>query len=350
MRLAKITDTSNKKTPKNHINKAKRAIKHARPIHHRIILHPISIFTLLCVGVFIISWTYKAYADSFVVTAKVAAHPPLTAATIEFPASSTVFNTNTVVIKGSCPVNSYIVLYRNAALSGVDSCSVDGTYAIQTSLYPNINVLKVQVFNQTDDPGPMTPEITVRYDTSKTAASGGTGLSKSEINSTNEQSADLPLITSSFSYQTFYTDTAFQWNVEVSGGSAPYQLNTNWYDSMASTQQVSSSHTVQLSHTYKRQGHYRVLIKVIDSKGSVGILQLVAIIRIPGSAIVNKLLPENSGRSFVSQGFTLVAQHLLAVAWGSYATVSLMAISFWLGERQKVAVLIRTKQSVYHRH
>ncbi len=360
MKKAKAKKTSEKiivkKTSKSPRKKAKLVVKRARPIHHRIVLHPISIFTLLCVGVFIVSWTYRANADSYVVTAKVAAPALVDAATIDSPRDGAVYGTNTITVSGQCPANSYLVLYRNAAMSGVATCSVTGTYDIQTSLYPGTNILKVQDYNLTDDPGPTTPVITVTYNPPISPVinvpSGNPNTSPTQnttyVNYPDGQlpvPEDIPLITATFTYQTFEPGAQFEWKLDVNGGTAPYNLLTNWGDDTTSVQTVDKPSLVRISHVYKKSGHYNIIVKITDAKGSVSILQLVAIIKVPGSLVFNGSLPHDEGKgSFLTSGAGLIARHWLAIVWSSYATVTLMAISFWLGERQKVAELLRSRQ------
>lgn len=363
MKTVKSTKKSVRKTPKSHIKRAKLAVKRARPIHHRIVLHPISVFTLLCVGVFIVSWTYRANADSYVVTAKVAAPALTSTATIDSPTDGTVFKISSTSVNGTCPPSSYVVLYRNAAMSGAAVCS-SGTYTIQTSLYPNSNILKVQDFNITDDPGPSTPTITVIYDApiippqnpvpngTGTPVSGNTPIPEKTVTVKETASTlDLPLLTSNFSYKTFDTNAVFEWEVQVSGGTLPYQFDTNWGDGTTSTQKVDKAQTVRISHRYKKAGQYKVLVTLVDSAGFATKLQLVAIITQPRGVAIHSSVPTGDGEaSIIGSGMLLLARHWLAVAWGSYATVTLMAVSFWLGERQKVAALIQLKHGVRHRH
>ncbi len=354
----KVRTTKTRKSPRH---RAKLVVKKNRLFHHRIVLHPLTVFLLLCTGVLIMSWTYRAAADTYIVTGKVAAPALVDAATISAPTNGANFSASQTVVEGTCPVSSYVVLHRNAAISGMALCAANGTYQIQTSLYPNSNILKVQDFNLTDDPGPSTPEVTVTYSPlipphSSTPAAGsgttGTNLNPSSSSSQTPAAIDLPLLTSNFSYQTFASNKPFTWSVEISGGIAPYELVSNWGDGTTSTQQVAIAQVVVVSHVYKKPGHYKVIFKIIDARGSVSILQLVAVIRIPGSIAINNTRPSNSGNRnpLLSAGTLLLTKHWLAVAWGSYATVSLMAISFWLGERQKVMALINLKHASRRHH
>ena len=68
-----------RKLPKRNLKKValKRKIRKSLPFHKRLLLHPLSVMVILCVGVFLISWTFRVIADSISVTATVPA-PPLT--------------------------------------------------------------------------------------------------------------------------------------------------------------------------------------------------------------------------------------------------------------------------------
>ncbi|MGC1177040.1 MAG: hypothetical protein WA843_03120 [Candidatus Saccharimonadales bacterium] len=145
---------------------AKRRLRRNRPLHHRLFLHPASLLLLLCVGVLLGGLTFRTAADTIVVTGKVLAPLPPTAATLDSPADQTHFTSRPITVTGTCPENTYVKLLRNGNLSGVAICGGGvTTYAIQTDLSLGTNVLVAQVYNVTDQPGPPSTSITVFYDT-----------------------------------------------------------------------------------------------------------------------------------------------------------------------------------------
>ena len=94
-------------------------VRSNRPIHKRVLLHPITIFILLCVGILFVAWTLKACGDSYTVTAAV----PLT------PLNQKYSNTNTPNVSKSpetpsmCPVSYKVKLDDSLTYGGTNRCS-----------------------------------------------------------------------------------------------------------------------------------------------------------------------------------------------------------------------------------
>lgn len=162
----------------HHKNKAQAALKthhkylirKRRPIHKRILLHPVSIFMMLCVGVFLVGWTIRTFAENITVTASVLAPLPAKPATIIKPIQQLHVTTSLITVSGTCPTNSYVKLFNNSIFSGTAICSnAVTTYSIITNLNPGTNLLLVRVFNITNNEGPQSTAVTVHYDTPKQA-------------------------------------------------------------------------------------------------------------------------------------------------------------------------------------
>lgn len=331
-------------------HKAKQIVRQSRPVHHRVFLHPVTVFILLCIGVSIVNMTYRAHAGQYTITAKVSAPALTDAATLDSPNNGDVFTSSPISVKGTCPNDSYVVLYRNASLSGVAFCSALNTYEIQTSLYLNGNILKVQAFNLTDDAGPITPEITVTYNppiiiTSLTPSTTVTGPQQTGDNTATIPDS-LPVITIVYTYHEYATDRAFEWAIDIAGGTSPYQINTHWGDGTSTLQTALTAQSLMISHQYSKTGIYIIKVNLIDASGKQNMLQLVAIIKEKSSHIsVTNSLNNDGNTSLLSSGLVLLARNWLVLVWGSYATVLLMAISFWLGEQQKINVLVHAKHT-----
>ena len=144
---------------------AKRKIRQARPVHKRILLHPLSILVILCAGVFIAGWTFRTIADSYTVTASVLAPVPPNPATITYPVDQTHFTSTPVAISGVCSPNTYVELYVNGNFSGMSNCGASVTsYQISADLSPGTNTLYTRIFSVTNNEGPESAQITVFYD------------------------------------------------------------------------------------------------------------------------------------------------------------------------------------------
>lgn len=360
MKSAKPRKKPVKRKPLVHkANAAKRAIRQRRPLHKKVLLHPITVFFLLCVGVFIVGSTFRARADEVVVTAKVAAPALLTGADITSPLDGDTFTSNTVTVVGTCPVGSYVKVTRNAVLAGVASCDGAGAYEVIMSLFPGSNILQAQAYNITDDPGPVTSPVTVIYNAPVVIPPGPIVIPEIPSQGTTGQSVDvdavdtpgdLPVILTSFDYKSTPVNNVFSWDVYLAGGKAPYTLYINWGDGTDSVVKAPKPEKLTITHTYEEQGYYNVKIKMVDARDRVSMMQLVAVIKSPITpTAINNVVNSTQSKSFFSEGWALLVKNWLAVAWGSYITVTLMAVSFWLGERQELTELALRRRHRGHK-
>ncbi|HXY18357.1 MAG TPA: hypothetical protein VEH48_02995, partial [Candidatus Nitrosopolaris sp.] len=71
---------------------------------------------LLCAGVILALWTFRAVADDIHVTAKVPANPVTGPAVITNPVNGQHFSSIPITISGTCPSDGsggYVKIYRN---------------------------------------------------------------------------------------------------------------------------------------------------------------------------------------------------------------------------------------------
>ena len=140
----------------------KHLLRKRRPIHKRILLHPASVFIMLCVGVFLAGWTLIAGADNLTVTASILAPLPTRAAQITYPSNQARFTTSTISVAGDCTSNTYVQLYRNDVLSGVANCGPSITsFQIFSDLRLGANQFYTRVFNITNNEGPQSIPLTL---------------------------------------------------------------------------------------------------------------------------------------------------------------------------------------------
>ena len=140
-------------------------VERRRPVHKRVLLHPATVFLLLCVGVLVAGSTFHGQAISYDVSAKVSAPALKRPAVITSPAGQRHVTDPLVAVQGICPDNSYVSLYREGVFSGVAVCD-NNNFQIQATLALGANELRARVFNLTDDEGPVSPPATVYYDLS----------------------------------------------------------------------------------------------------------------------------------------------------------------------------------------
>lgn len=345
---------------KKHAKKraVKRAIRQARPTHKKVMLHPVSIMVLLCVGVFLSLWTYKAIAESYTVTGKVPAPMLSSPSVITEPANGTTVYVPTVQLYGSCEYRSYVKLYRNGLFAGVAYCTPDNRFAIKTDLFQGINTLRVDGYNITDDKGPASGPITLIYQKPVQSAQGYTlnPPADDKVDSGHETTPGLlasnppMLLTSDFHYDTFVTTSKFEWALDVEGGTPPYDIHVDWGDGTTSDFRFPIDPVFHISHTYRKSGYYPILVTAKDKHGQIRLMQLAALIHKPGSAEIIATT-EKSETPTKNLGFaaTLVqAKKLLFVVWPSFLVVFLMVMTFWLGERQEYQQIYAHNQPKKH--
>jgi hypothetical protein len=305
---------------------------------------PIILFILLCVGVLLIGWTFQAAADNLRVTAKVSAPLPSGPAIITSPGDGTHFTDVPITVAGTCPVDTYIKLYRNDFFSGTVVCSADGNFELQTDLFPGANQLKARIFNITDDEGPMPTPITVYYDVPEQPTAGGTaesnqssGPSAPGVTGHGQAIPTVPpfTINTDYKYLGYKVGQDIDWTLELAGGVPPYALNVEWGDGSNSVISQKQAGKITVRHRYKEAGNgprssFLIKISGSDAVGHQSFLQLFIIIKI--YAIPNVVANNLPSAPHISKNW-------LAIAWPAYTVTLLMAFSFWLGEKEELIVL-----------
>lgn len=308
---------------------------------------------LLCLGVFLVTWTQIVTADpivlsnSYTVNASVPGPPPTIAATIDTPADGAVFTEQPIDVGGTCPLNTYVTLYRNGSFSGVAICEANGTWGLQTGLFPGVNQLQARVFSQTDVPGPMSTTVTVTYKLpTPPVAPGGTpsptGGGASTPSGTRGSAGTLqePLIfKTTYNYQGHYTGQPSTWQLVLEGGVAPYAISVDWGDGERDLISQSKPGVFSAEHIYKKpgayKGHYVIKFSASDAQGEKAFLQLLTIVndRPATGAGTKPNLPPSFGPT--PGYFSGVMKYI----WPGYIIILLMLTSFWLGERREYNIL-----------
>jgi hypothetical protein len=325
---------------------AKRRIKAKRGLHQRFVLHPLTVFALLLIGVYITGLTYRVLASNNQITAE----PLLEGALITSPADGTSFTAKPVDISGTCPSDSYISLYDNSVFAGSAWCT-NNVFNIQADLVSGAHTLVAQDFNVADNPGPSVAAVNVTYaPPAPTAPPSQSGAPVSKLASPSSTTSDQPLrVSSDYHFQAFDSDSDFSWQITLVGGTAPYDVHLEWGDSQSGTM-MAKNRVFNITHVYKTTGYYPVKIKVTDAKGQVGFLQIAALIKVPGALgfLDSYNNPANQPAvAHLSLGAKI--KKWLWIIWPVYVTTILMAVSFWLGERQELDRFLRAANASRHR-
>lgn len=336
--------------------------------------YPVLFMIVLCVGVLLLSWTRfvsagpfpGAQQDTYDVNLRVPGPPPTLPATITSPTVNTVFTEQPIYVTGNCPSDTYVSLSRNGVFSGVGICKIDGTFSVKTGLFVGSNTLLAQVYSRTDVAGPPSDPVTVMYSPpvpppntppaqiyGPAATSPKASSSSKQTTSSAVQSGSGPLLFKSmFKYMGVYTGTPTNWELSLDGGTEPYAIHVEWGDGMTSVISRAHAGSFLLQHQYKQAGKYKgsytANFSASDADGSMAYLQLITIVNDPPVAGAGSTGSINGGFSIDSSPAYI--EKILQYVWPGYGIVSLMLLSFWLGERRELQLIRPHHAKNRHRH
>lgn len=236
--------------------------------------------------------------------------PPSQAATITTPANGQTFTTQPITIAGLCPSGLLIKLFSNNTFIGSTNCT-NGSFSLQATLFYNQNVLMADDYDNLGQAGPESTTVTVNFNNPQLAALG-TSLT----------------ITSIYAKQGSNPGQQLSWPIIINGGTAPYALSIDWGDgSQPQLQSEANSGDVTLTHTYQNAGTYTITIQATDKNGETAYLQVVGLA---------------NGTSTKSSSTTTPLKTVTkTIWWPAVALLPLLAVSFWLGQREELFRLRR---------
>lgn len=253
--------------------------------------------------------------------------PPTQAASIATPTNGQTFSTIPITVRGVCPANTLIKVFSNEIFIGSAPCT-NGSYSVDVSLFSGRNDLVARVFDALDQQGPDSNVVTVTFNDAQFAQFG------SHV-----------LITSQYARRAAAPNEVLQWPVIVSSGLGPYALSVDWGDGTP-VELLSRPFAgiIDFRHTYKSSGVYRVTFKVVDTNGTTGYLQVVAVIT---GAIEGKTGSASSTAGDGAGGNkTIVTQR--EIAWWPMALMIVPAfLTFWLGRRYELSALRKRLEQDY---
>lgn len=153
--------------------------------------------------------------------------------------------------------------------------------------------------------------------------------------------AEPLLIHTDYHYQVRLGRRANDFDISLAGGTAPYTVTADWGDGTTTTLARSNTSLVTISHVYPTPAgpnkNYTVLVKATDVKGAMALTQLSVVVQ--GAGIV--LLANTTTFSTLLAGL----HHWLWLIWPTYTIVVLMAIGYYLGEREEYHRLVAKKHT-----
>jgi len=304
--------------------------------------YPVLLFMLLVVGVLLVGLSLPAQATNYMITGRVAGTPPTQPALITDPTDGEHFTGSPITVSGTCPAATAVELYRNNVFSCSTLCQANGTFSLTTDLFPGANQLQTHVFNLGNTEGPVSPIVTVYYDTgggssssvsSNSGPSSSTSSSTPSTSSTSEQSVQALVLQTNLFYTGYRVGDTVEWKLAINGGVSPYAIVVDWGDGSTSVISQQQAGTFNISHVYSQPGGYHgsypIKIKASDVNGQQAYLQLFVLVNNPNAV------------NAIGFGKNLAPPAVMRGIWYIYLVIVLMTLSFWLGERRGVQLFTR---------
>jgi len=259
--------------------------------------------------------TENPKANSFGLQGTISAPPPTGHATITVPSNGQSFNQVPVQVSGTCPDGLLVEVLNNGVMVGSTLCE-NGSFSLQIILFPGQNELTARVLDDLGQEGEPSNTVTVSYSTS-------TDTSFSAF-------AQAIILTSSYSRRAVDPGATLEWPLQLSGGTGPYAFSIDWGDgSDPELMSQGAAGLITIRHVYKEPGIYRVTIKVVDSNGVSGFLQVIAVVN--GEA-------ESAIKTDQKEPAAIVIRN--RVIWIPAAVVlALLIPAFWLGRRAEARAI-----------
>lgn len=258
--------------------------------------------------------TENPRSNSFGMEGTIAAPPPTEGARIIVPSGGQTFNQPVITVSGVCPEGLLVELLDNGVMVGSTFCE-EGSFSLQISLFPGQNDLSAKVRDDLGQEGPDSNVVTVRYETPDAEFSAF---------------AEAIILTSAFSRRAADPGSTLTWPLQLSGGTGPYAFSINWGDgSEPVLLSQATAGVFSINHVYNEPGIYRVIIRVTDTNGVTGFLQVIAISNGDAEAAIVSLT-EQPERVVIRT----------RILWIPAAIVLFLMIpAFWLGRRHEARAI-----------
>jgi hypothetical protein len=152
--------------------------------------------------------------------------------------------------------------------------------------------------------------------------------------------ADPLLLRADYHYEVHVGRQAVDLALGVTGGTQPYVVTTDWGDGTTTKLTRADTSPFTVSHTYDTPSgpnkSYTVLVRAADAQGGSSLMQLSVVVKGDGITLLA------AGTTFGN--FLDGVQHWLWIIMPAYVVVVLMAIGYYLGEREEYRQLALSKK------
>ena len=292
-----------------------------RPHHET--SYALLVFLLMITSIIVAAVTTPTQAaltgsGTYTVLAVVPGPRPTQPAVITSPVSGQTFQTNPIVVSGTCPKGTLIKIFKNGVLAGSIICDGSNRFSLPIDLLIGSNALTAVAYNTNDQAGPDSPAVNVTLN----VPSGGFGFS-----------SELILQSTSY-YRGVVPGQQVVWPIEIVGGLAPYAVNFEWGDGTSSLITRLGPGPFTLDHVYNKVGGYLgafpLIIRATDAAGHTAYLQLTTIVNDPTASTASTT---KGGKGFDVSSIMFI--------WPLIIVLLLLVLAFWLGERREKHIMQR---------
>lgn len=245
---------------------------------------------------------------------KISAPPPTLAPTISTPSNGQVLTGIPIDVRGLCDGTYLVKLFKNNVFSGSDQCQ-NGSFSITTDLFSGTNELVARHYDELDQEGPDSNTVSITFND---------GALRPNI-------SERVTVVSSYAKRGANPTETLTWPIIISGGVAPYAISVDWGD--GSAPDIYSAPTAGefiIKHVFTQAGIYRALIKITDSNGNIGYLQV--------AAVSNGAIQENQ----VAGAIEGAGRTIVRVIWFPVAiALPLVLTTFYLGKKYEITRIKR---------
>jgi hypothetical protein len=276
-------------------------------IHHRHTSHVVLAGILLMTGCLLYSSGNLAQAETggTVSVGVIVPGPALTiGAIITAPTDGTIVtDQNTIDVKGTCAAGSFVVVRNSELLAGSTICTEEGVFTLQIQLHSGKNVLSALNYDNLNQPGPVTPSVTIDVSQKSVAtveevaptSAPSTLTAPTPILPTNPSiiSGVDSSLSSCDDYKVGDLPTGGEPQMEVVcvprlfmpklqqvmgvlvwGGSPPYAISVDWGDGSGSTLlSLPTQGYKKTTFSYASAGNYNIAFKLKDADNKEAIVQ-----------------------------------------------------------------------------
>lgn len=272
-------------------------------------------------------------AADYLVTAKIAAPIPGSAAQITSPANGFNVNNPLIEVTGTCPVINPAILVQvnnNGQIAGTTNCDLLGTFRLNITLNNGDNILVPKVLTITNDYGLDGSAVTIKYiaptTVVPTAPQAGTSASSTtEVVATTRSQGSAPYLIAKEPFIIYSPSKEFSWTIDIAGGTNPYTITIDWGDGKIETFTKKEAGKLTISHKFSKAKTYSVSVAITDVYGIKTIQSFAAITLISQKQESVMGAINNTGKiNYMFNGKNLYAIYIFLV---------LLVMSFWYGAR-----------------